>query len=85
MIDYIEKYQSNKDNLIKNKEDVEIRLEKALIKYEEIKNSDVDKKEARLQLAMKNVNIQKNALSKIIGKLEFLRPANEEDIAYRLR
>lgn len=85
MIDYIEKYKSNKDNLIKNKEDVEIKLEKALIKYEEIKNSDVDKKEARLQVAMKIVNIQKNALSKIIGELEFLRPANEEDIAYRLR
>lgn len=81
----MDNFEKQKSNLIKNKELKEQRLAEAIEKYESIQNSQVDKKEQRLQVAMKTVAIWRNAVKQITDKLEFLRPENEEDKSYRLR
>jgi len=82
---YVEGYNKRKEILLKNKEVFEERLKTAIEKYEKIKNSDIDKKEVRLLIAANNVTRRVYALQQIKDQLTFLRPANEEDMRYRLR
>lgn len=84
-MDNIEKYERNKENLIRNKTSAEQSLQKAQEKYETIKNSDIDKKERRLEIAEKEIARKRNALKIIEDQLKFLRPADEKDIEYRSR
>lgn len=81
----IEEYNKRKEVLLKNKVLYEERVKEAIKKYENIKNSDIDRKETRLRLAANNVSRRIYALNIIEEQLSFLRPANEEDISYRLR
>lgn len=82
---FIEEYNKRKEVLLKNKALYEERVKEAIKKYENIKNSDIDRKETRLSLAANNVSRRIYALNIIEEQLAFLRPANEEDISYRLR
>lgn len=81
----LENYNKNKNMLLYNKKIRQEKLDVAIQKYEEIKNSNIDKKEQRLQLAATNVNRRKYALNIIEEELSYLRPAISEDIEYRLR
>ena len=85
MKNYLDEYNQNKSLLLYNKKIRQEKLDKAIQKYEKIKNSDIDKKEQRLQLAAINVNRRKYALNIIEEELFYLRPASKEDIEYRLR
>lgn len=85
MNNYLERYNKRKSILLKNKELYEQNLKKAIEKYENIKNSDIDKKESRLVVAANNVTRRIQALQQINDQLSYLRPANEEDVTYRLR
>lgn len=80
-----ENYQRRQEILYKNKQEYEQKLQLAIEKYRETKASNIDKKEARLQIALHNIKMRENALNEINNKLIFLRPATEEDISYRLR
>ncbi len=80
-----QKFEKQKEILLKNKKQAEQRLQNAQEKYDKIKKSDVDRKEMRLEIAMKVVAMRKRALQILEEQVEFFRPSNEEDIAYRLR
>ncbi|MGE5472610.1 MAG: hypothetical protein ACM3UU_00105 [Ignavibacteriales bacterium] len=81
----MDNFEKQKSNLIRNKELAEERLAEAKEKYNSIENSEIDRKEQRLEIAMKAIAMKKRALEQISDKLEFLRPENEEDMSYRSR
>ena len=85
MSETLEKFEKKKMLLTKNKELAESRLQSALAKHQELQTSDIDKKETRLEISMKNISVRKHALELLEDKLEFLRPENPDDIAYRNR
>ena len=82
---FLEEYNKQKEILIRNKKFRQDKLEEAIKKYENIKNSNVDRKEIKLQLAATNIGIRRYALEQINDELQFIRPANIEDIEYRTR
>ena len=82
---FLEEYNKQKELLIRNKKFRQDKLEEAIKKYENIKNSNVDRKEIKLQLAATNIGIRRYALEQINDELQFIRPANIEDIEYRTR
>lgn len=84
--EYVKRFQREKENLIKNRESAIQRIKKEQEKYDKIKSDDnIDKKELRLEIAQKTIQVRQHALGEINDKLEFLRPANQEDIDYRLK
>lgn len=85
MDSYLEEFQRKQEILIRNKNRLQENLQKAIDKYEEIEKGNVDKKEARLGIAKNIISNRRYALSKIEEQLEFLRPANDKDMKYRLR
>lgn len=85
MSTYLEEYQKRQEILIKNKARLEVNLQKAIDKYNEIEQSDIDKKEARLRIAQNTIASRRYALSQVEDQIEFLRPANDKDMEYRLR
>lgn len=85
-MDSTEEVQRKREILLRNKELARQRLERTTEKYNKLKSdSTIDKKEARLEIARKAVNRNKNALIQIENQLVFLRPSNQEDIDYRLK
>lgn len=85
MISHLEKFQKRQEILIRNKDRLQENLQKAIDKYEEIAKSNVDQKEKRLKIAKNAISSRRYALSKVEEQLEFLRPANDKDMEYRLR
>lgn len=85
MSTYLEEYQKRQEILIKNKSRLEENLQKAIDKYDAIEQSDVDRKEARLRIAQNTITSRRYALSQVEDQIEFLRPANDKDMEYRLR
>ncbi|MBQ2835246.1 MAG: hypothetical protein IJE68_00185 [Clostridia bacterium] len=81
----IESFEKKKAILIKNRELAEQRLLSAIGKYKKIEESDVDRKEDRLRIAKSTIVTKKYVLQQINEQIEFSRPENEEDIAYRQR
>ena len=85
MINHLEEFQRRQEILIKNKDRLQEHLQRAINKCEEIEKSNVDKKEARLNIAKSTIVRRRYALSQVEEQLEFLRPADDEDMEYRLR
>ena len=85
MSTYLEEYQRRKEILLKNKARLQENLQKAIDKYKIIEESDVDRKDARLRIAQNTIASRKYALSQVEDQIEFLRPANDKDMEYRLR
>ncbi len=85
MNNYLEEYQKIQDILIRNRARLEGNLQKAIDKYNEIEQSDIDKKEVRLRIAQNTIARRRYALSQVEDQIEFLRPANDKDMEYRLR
>ena len=94
----IEEYEQKKSVLQKNKEQYELLLETAQLKYnkalEELKKMNdsetVDPKqkrkaEAQVEIAAMNVTKRKSVLDKCLENIEFLRPSSIEDMKYRDR
>ena len=94
----IEEYEQRKRILQNNKEQYELLLENAQLKYnralEELKrindNENVDPKqkrraEAQVEIAARNVIKRKSVLDTCIENIYFLRPSNIEDMKYRDR
>ncbi len=79
----IERFEKKKIILIKNRELAEQRLLSAVDKYKKIKESNVDRKETRLGIAKRDIATKRYVLQQINEQIEFSRPENEEDIAYR--
>ncbi len=62
------------------------RVEKAKEKYRKIEIDDtIDKKELRLEVAKKTIQLREYALGLIESQLEFLRPSSQDDMEYRLK
>lgn len=85
MEEILEEFEKRKNSLIRYKATLEKNLKKAIDKYNRIKTSEIDKKEARLKIAQNTISSKKNALAQIEDQLEFLRPSDEKDMEYRLR
>lgn len=85
MGDNIELYNKKRELLLKNKEIFEQKLRIAIEQYEKLKNSDINKKQQRLEISAKNVARRMNALEQIKDQISFLRPSSKEDMEYRLR
>lgn len=81
----IERFEKKKEILIKNRDLAKERLLAAIDKYNKIEESNIDRKEDRLRIARKTIITKQNALKQIDEQIEFSRPENEEDIAYRQR
>lgn len=84
-ISAIERFEKKKEILIKNRQLAEKRLLSAVEKYKKIEESDVDRKEDRLRIAKSTIITKKYVLQQINEQIEFSRPENYEDIAYRQR
>lgn len=85
MADNIELFIKKKELLFKNKEILEQKLKSAIQQYEKLKNTEIDKKQQRLEISAKNVARRMNALEQIKDQIFFLRPSTKEDTEYRLR
>ena len=94
----IEEYEKKKQVLENQKEQLNTRVQNAQAKYEKAveeynaikKDDSVDAKQKRkaelkVEIEQKNVQRRKYAFQRITDRLEFVRPINEEDKAYRLR
>lgn len=79
-VDFLER----KDALISKRQEAVDKLDKAKKQYDDIKESNINMKEKRLTLASNNISRAENVLNQINGKIQFMRPKNEEDIKYRL-
>lgn len=85
-MDYTEEYEKRKAIIGKNIEKAMQRVSQAEEKYKKIESDEtIDRKEARLEVASKQIQIRKNALKQLEDTLEFLRPITDEDMEYRLR
>lgn len=84
-VENMERFEKKKEILIRNRELAEQRLLFVVEKYKRIEESDVDRKEERLRIARMAIITKKYALQQINEQIEFSRPENEEDIAYRQR
>ena len=86
VMENIEEFNKKKDILIRNRESALQRVEKAKEKYRKIEIDDtIDKKELRLEVAKKTIQLREYALGLIESKLEFLRPSSQDDMEYRLK
>ena len=97
-MDYIAKYEKEKQKLENNRETFKTSLQKAQTIYDKlveeynlIKNDNsIDTKqkliaERKVEISEKSVQRYKRGLQSVMDKFIFLRPANEKDIAYRFR
>ena len=86
VMENIEEFNKKKDILIRNRESALQRVEKAKEKYRKIEIDDtIDKKELRLEVAKKTIQLREYALGLIESQLEFLRPSSQDDMEYRLK
>lgn len=79
------KYQEYKKRLLERKQMTEAKIQQEKEKYANIKESSIDQKEKRLEVAMTQISRQEHVLDSTLNRIEFSRPQNEEDISYRLR
>ena len=86
VMENIEEFNRKKEILIRNRESALQRVEKAKEKYRKIEIDDtIDKKELRLEVAKKIIQLREYALGLIESQLEFLRPSSQDDMEYRLK
>lgn len=85
MENYIEECEKQREGLLRRKGVLQEEIRKAREKYTQIEESDIDRKEVKLQVAQKKITRLEQNLLGLEEQLEFLRPANEDDIEYRKR
>lgn len=78
-------FEKHKKQLLSAREVAIKKLEAAQKTYDKMLADNGPRKEIKLQYERNKVALHENSLSLIENKLKFLRPGNEEDIAYRVR
>ncbi len=82
---YEKAFRNLKKKLLSERKEVQKRLEGVQKSYNKLLHSKDPRKEIKLPYEKNKVVIYENRLDLLDGKLRFLRPANDADIAYRQR